>query len=85
MSKKNQHVPAGVPVLLNNGTVEKLPRPKAQELIDSGLAKRFVSHTIYRAMKLGIEVKNFNTRDEDGKLRAQIRKLREAAQQNKKN
>jgi hypothetical protein len=66
---------------MKDGTSRKIPRDRAEELLKSGEVKRYISGTIYRAMQLGIEVKNFSDRDESGKLRAQIRAIREKADQ----
>ena len=70
-------VAAGIPVLMRDNTSCKLPRDRVDALIAKGDVKRRISNTIYRAMQLGIEVKNFDDRDESGKLRAQIRAARD--------
>jgi hypothetical protein len=64
---------------MKDGTVRRLPANQCAHLIDTREAKCYISNTIYRAKKLGIEVKNFKDRDEDGKLRAQIRTARDKA------
>lgn len=65
-----------VNVLLKNGMGRRIPRPRAEQLIDSGQAKHYISNTVYRAMKLGIEVKDPKTRDPDGELRTKIREVK---------
>jgi len=71
-------------VLMKDGKARRVPADRAQELIDSGKAKRYISNTIYRAMKLGIDIKDFNNRDEDGRLRARIRDLRDQNESKRK-
>ena len=61
---------------MNDGSVRRVPGDLADELVDSHQAKRFVSNTIYRAVKLGIEVKNFGDRDVDGSLRERVKAAR---------
>jgi hypothetical protein len=64
-------------VLMNDGTARRLPVSQAETLLEGRQAKRYISNTVYRALKLGIEVKNLNTRDEDGALRERIVAVRE--------
>ena len=71
-------------VLMKDGKVRRVPGDRAEELIQSGQAKRYVSNTIWRAMKLGIEVKNFATRDGDRKLRDQIEVARDKQSKKRK-
>ena len=59
-------------VLMKDGTQRRIGFKRAEALIASKQAKRYISNTIYRAMKLGIEVKNFGDMDLKGKLRKQI-------------
>jgi hypothetical protein len=63
-------------VLMKDGSARRVPGDRAEELISTGQAKHYISHTVYKAMKFGIEVKDPRTRDEDGVLRAQIREAR---------
>lgn len=69
---------------MRDGTARRLPVDQCEELLDSNKARRFISNTIYRAMKLGIEVKDFGTRDDKGELAAQIKAARSKAESNKK-
>lgn len=64
-------------VLMKDGTARRLPADQCESLLANGQAKRFISNTVYRAMKLGVEVKNPGTRDEGGALRRQIKDARE--------
>ena len=59
-------------VLLKDGKARRLPRNRATKLFEVGLAKRYISNTVYKAMRLGIVVKDHGTRDMDGTLKAQI-------------
>lgn len=68
---------------MKDGKVRRIPADQAEALIDSRQAKRYISNTIYRAVKAGIEVKDFGTRDEDGSLREAVRALRKKAAQRK--
>ena len=70
-------------VLLSSGRTQRIPLDRAEALLASGAAKRFVSNTIHRAMSLGIEVKDFDTRDEVGKLKARIVEARKLSKQPK--
>ena len=69
-----------ISVLMKDGTPRRVGIRQADKLVSSGQAKRFISNTIYRALKLGIEVKDLNTRDDKGTLRKQIREARAAAE-----
>lgn len=60
---------------MKDGTVRRLPYDRCEQLIESKQAKRFISNTLYKAVKLGIEVKNFNDRDEKGVLKRQVQDL----------
>lgn len=71
-------------VLMKDGTVRRLPADQCEELISTKKAKRFVSNTIWRASKFGIEVKDFNTRDDDGALRDRISAARAKSDTKKK-
>lgn len=64
-------------ILMKDGTVRRLPSDQCEKLIESKQAKRFISNTLYSAVKLGIEVKNFNDRDEKGTLKKRIQAARE--------
>jgi len=61
---------------MNDGSVRRVPTNQAQTLVDGQKAKRFISNTVYKALKLGIEVKNLSTRDEKGALKARIQDAR---------
>lgn len=63
-------------VLMEDGTYLRIPGDQAEQLIASGKAKHYVSKTVYRAWKLGIEIKDPKTRDEDGQLRDQIKEIK---------
>lgn len=63
-------------VLMNDGTGCRVPGDQADALITGKKAKRFISNTIYRALKLGIEVKNYGDQDTKRALRSQIQDLR---------
>jgi len=65
-------------VLMNDGTPRRLPADECVRLVNGGQAKRFISNTVYKALKLGIEVKDPGTRDGQGVLRSQIAAAREA-------
>lgn len=80
MSAKVRVVSA-IPCLMKDGTSRKIPRDRAEEMLKSGEVKRYISNTIFKAMQAGIEVKNFSDRDENGKLRAQLRAITEKATQ----
>jgi hypothetical protein len=69
---------------MKDGSVRRRPADECELLIDKGQAKRYISNTIYRAMSLGIEVKNFNDRDEKGVLRGKIRDLTQKAEAKRK-
>ena len=75
---------AALNVLMKDGTGRRVPGDRAEALIDSGQAKRYISNTIYQALKLGIEVEDFGTRDDDGVLKAKVRDARERSQKRKK-
>lgn len=64
-------------VLMKDGAARRVPRELAEELLSKGKAKRFISKTVYKALSLGIEVKNPNTLDKDRKLKNQILALTE--------
>ena len=63
---------ASMNVLMKDGSAKRLPADECDRLVDSGQAKRFISNTVYKAIKLGIEVKDPSTRDEKGELRKLI-------------
>lgn len=71
-------------VLMKDGKARRVPGDRADELIETGQAKHYISNTVYRAMALGIEVKDPKTRDENGQLRAKIREARERAEKRHK-
>ena len=64
-------------VLMRDGTGLRIPGDRADELVSSGADLRFISNTVYKALKLGIEVKDPGTRDDDGALRTLIVAARE--------
>lgn len=72
-------------VLMRDGSARRVPRETAEQLLKQGQAKRYISNTVYRALALGIEVKDPGTRDEDGVLRDKIRaaKVREEKKRKK--
>lgn len=82
---RSNHVPVLKNVLMKDGKARRVPTDRADELIESGQAKRFISNTIYRAMKLGIEITNFNDRDEKGKLKERIQAARNKVSEKQKN
>jgi hypothetical protein len=61
---------------MRDGKAKRVPGNVADELIASGQAQHFISNTVFRAMKLGIEVKDPKTRDMKGELRAKISEAR---------
>ena len=64
-------------VLMRDGTPKRVPMDRAEDLLSRGEAKRYISHTVYRALRNGIEVKNLSTLDTDGKLKALIQAAEE--------
>jgi hypothetical protein len=64
---------------MKDGTARRVPADQCEKLLATGQAKHFISNTVYRAMKFGIEVKNPKTRDDNGELRGKIRDAREKA------
>lgn len=67
-------------VLMKDHSAVRLPRDRAEELLDQGKAIRFISNTIYKAVNCGIAYKDIrNTRD-DRAIKAQIIALKEKAQ-----
>ena len=66
-------------VVLTDGTPKRVGTRRAEALLDSGQASRYISNTVYRALKNGIEVKDLGTRDPDGKLKALVREAEETA------
>lgn len=63
---------------MKDGTARRLPADEAQALITANKAKRFISNTVYRALKLGIEVKDPGTMDTKGVLKQKINAARES-------
>jgi len=61
---------------MRDGSARRVPGDRAEELIESGQAKHYISNTVYRALKLKIEVTDPKTRDEKGTLRSKIRDAR---------
>jgi len=74
--RNNSRQMAAKNVLMKDGTVRRAPEDQCEFLLETGQAKRYVSNTVYRAVKLGIEVKDHGTRDEKGALRKKIREAR---------
>ena len=70
-------------VVMKDGTPRRIPGDVAEDLVSKGKAQ-FISHTIYRALKLGIEVRDLKTRDEDGVLKGKIRAAKEKANKKRK-
>jgi hypothetical protein len=64
-----------VSVLLKSGKAKRVSRDSAEQLINSGEANRYISKTIFRALRAGVEVKKLGTRDDDGRLREATRSL----------
>ena len=64
--------------MMKDGTARRVPGNEADELVDSGKAKRFISNTVYRALSLGIEVKDPGTMDTKGALKKLINAARES-------
>jgi len=60
-------------VLLKDGTSRRLPADECEQLLATKAAKRYISNTVHRALKLGITVKDPGTRDENGALKKLIR------------
>lgn len=67
-------------ILMKDGSVRRRPYDECEKLIEKGQAKRFISNTLYRAAKLGIEVKNWSDRDEKGVLKKKIQELTKKAE-----
>ena len=65
-------------ILMSDGTARRVPADEADELLASNKAKRFISNTVYRALKLGIEVKDPGTQDPKGALKKLIDAARES-------
>ena len=61
---------------MNDGTAQRVPSDQADALIESKKAKRFISNTIYRALKLGIEVTNYGDQDTKSVLGRKIKDAR---------
>ena len=61
---------------MKNGKARRVPGDDADELVHSGQAKHYISNTVFRAMKLGIEVPDPKTRDDDGALHTEILEAR---------
>lgn len=70
-------------VLMKDGTVRRRPADECERMLAKGEAKRFISNTLYRAAKLGIEVKNWSDRDEKGVLKRKIQDLTKKAEDRK--
>lgn len=71
-------------VLMRDGSAKRVSEEVAEQLLASGQAKRYISNTVYRAISLGIDVKDPGTRDESGALREQIRAAKERAAKKRK-
>ena len=71
-------------VLMKDGTARRVPGARADELVANGQAKHFISNTVYRALKLKIEVTDPKTRDEKGVLRDKIRDARARSEKKSK-
>ena len=72
-----------VGVLMKDGSARRVHLSQAEAMLTKGEAKRYISNTVYRAMALGISVKDPGTRDDGGKLKAQIVAAREKASKKK--
>ena len=75
---RKRHQQAAKNVLMKDGSTRRVPLDQCEFLLESGQAKRYISNTIYRALKRGIKVKDYGTRDTDASLRDQIREARKA-------
>ena len=71
-------------VLMRDGKARRVSRDQAERMLAKGEAKHYISNTVYRAMKLGIEVTDPKTRDEKGVLRGKIKDAREKVEKRKK-
>ena len=71
-------------ILMKDGKARRVPGDVAEQLIESGQAKHYISNTVYRAMKFGIDVPDPKTRDEKGVLRTKIQAARERAVKRRK-
>lgn len=71
-------------VLMKDGKARRVPADQCERLLRTGEAKHYISNTVYRAMALGVEVKDPKTRDEKGHLRTKIREAREKVEKRKK-
>jgi hypothetical protein len=71
-------------VLMKDGKARRVPGDVADQLIQSGQAKHFISNTVYRALKHGIEVNDPKTRDEKGVLRAKVRDARDRSEKRRR-
>jgi len=70
-------------ILMKDGSAKRLPASQCESLLAENKARRFISNTVYRAMKLGIEVKDPGTRDDNGRLSALIKAARAKAETKK--
>lgn len=68
---------------MKDGSVRRRPADECERLLSRGEAKRFISNTLYKAAKLGIEVKNWGDRDEHGELKKRIQAARKKADDKK--
>lgn len=71
-------------VIMRDGNARRVESHIAERLLKKGEAKHYISNTVYRAMALGIEVKDPKTRDEKGVLRGKIKDARSKVAQRKK-
>ena len=71
-------------ILMKDGSARRVPGDVAEQLIDSGQAKHYISNTVFRALNFGIDVPDPKTRDEKGVLMTKIRAAREKAVKRRK-
>ncbi|MGD9725458.1 MAG: hypothetical protein AB7L09_01045 [Nitrospira sp.] len=83
MGKRVVHDRPSKNILMKDGTARRVPEDECERLLSKGQAKRYISNTIYKALALGIDVKNFDDRDEGGKLRSKIAAARDKAEAKK--
>lgn len=81
---KQKNLEARIAILMKDGSARKIPRNQSEELLRTGEARRYISKTAYRALQLGLTIKNFDSHDESLRLREAMRKLKEKTAKQKK-
>ncbi len=66
-------------VLMRDGSACRIPISRAERFLESGEAQRFISQTIYKAIKAGVVLKSYDCVD-DVKLKAEILALTEKSE-----